>query len=80
VARAVNRGEIWVYRFKLRVSIREMGCGIPADVLPRIFEPFTSLAGHRTRHAKNGTPGVACRRMPSSLISTPMPGFSDSRM
>lgn len=32
------------------------------------------------RQAKNGTPGTACLRMPSSLISTPMPGASESVM
>ena len=33
-----------------------------------------------TPYAKNGTPGTAYLRIPSSLISTPMPGFSDTRM
>ena len=32
------------------------------------------------RYAKNGTPCVAYLRMASSLISTPMPGFSETLM
>ncbi|MGO9259459.1 MAG: ATP-binding protein [Bryobacteraceae bacterium] len=32
---------------RVRISIRDYGCGIPADVLPRIFDPyFTTKPGH----------------------------------
>src|SRR5262249_50942170 len=31
---------------RIRISIRDYGCGIPADVLPRIFDPyFTTKPG-----------------------------------
>jgi two-component system, cell cycle sensor histidine kinase and response regulator CckA len=31
---------------RVRISIRDYGCGIPADVLPRIFDPyFTTKPG-----------------------------------
>ena len=33
-----------------------------------------------TSYAKNGTLGTAYLRIASSLMSTPMPGFSDTRM
>ena len=31
---------------RVRISVRDYGCGIPADVLPRIFDPyFTTKPG-----------------------------------
>jgi signal transduction histidine kinase len=32
----------------VRLSVRDTGCGIPADVLPRIFEPFYTTKGPGT--------------------------------
>ncbi len=40
----------------------------------------TPAAATARPQAKNGTPGTACFFMPSSLISTPMPGLSDTVM
>jgi signal transduction histidine kinase len=34
----------------VRLSVRDTGCGIPADVLPRIFDPFVT-----TKEARGGT-------------------------
>jgi hypothetical protein len=39
-----------------------------------------SARQRRAGYSKNGTPGWAYLRIPSSLISTPMPGFSDRGM
>ena len=40
----------------------------------------TDEAATQRRHSKKGTPSTAYGRIPSSLISTPMPGFSESGM
>lgn len=46
-------GEVWIeaalYEGELRLSVRDAGTGIAADVLPRIFDPFfttRSTSGH----------------------------------
>ena len=45
-----------------------------------VLRPWRRARDLRQRHAKNGTFCAAYFRMPSSLISTPMPGFSDTVM
>ena len=38
-------GQDGKYRGQVRITVRDDGSGIPAEVKPRIFEPFTSSKG-----------------------------------
>src|SRR6185437_16516627 len=37
----------------LRVEVRDTGCGVPSDALPRLFEPFFQVASNA--HAGQGS-------------------------
>jgi signal transduction histidine kinase/CheY-like chemotaxis protein len=55
-------------RLELAVAVRDTGCGIAPDLLPRLFEPFTqSDASFTRRHGGTGL-GLAISRRLASLL------------
>ena len=72
----VSRFTFHVSRFTFHVA-RLPIASPQSEVGRRTFPIFESPSAC---YSKKGTPGAAYLRMPSSLISTPIPGFSESGM
>jgi two-component system cell cycle sensor histidine kinase PleC len=66
------RGNIWVSttrnaRDDLTVSVRDTGCGIPAEYLDRVLEPFGQVEDHLTRENEGVGLGLPLARAMTAM-------------